>query len=142
MRGRAMLLVVCGFGLAAVALKLSADRAQPASAPTSTQAAIVYAGMGNQSTTPFYLEGGSYRGQWSAWGRAAEYPPCTHSAELMAVDSGNATPTRTHVVDLASLVQVPATGASDQTDVMTLEPGYYLLRVTSACAWQIAIGPI
>jgi hypothetical protein len=102
---------------------------------------IIYAGTGTQTTPPFYLAGGTYRTLWSAWEKAPEYPPCTHSAELMAVDAANATASGGHVVDLARLVHVPATGASDESYVINVEPGDYYLAVESACSWQIAITP-
>jgi hypothetical protein len=101
---------------------------------------IILAGMGSQTTDPFYLAGGTYRSEWSAWGPAPEYPPCTHSAELMAVDPDNAETSLGHVADLASLVHVPATGASDERYVSNVKAGDYYLHVTSACGWQIALG--
>jgi hypothetical protein len=104
-------------------------------------APIIYTGMGIQTTAPFYLAGGTYRTQWSAWERAPEYPPCTHSAELMAVDPANATGSQGHVIELARLVQVPATGASDEGFVINVKPGQYFFEVNSECAWQIAITP-
>jgi hypothetical protein len=100
---------------------------------------VVYMGSGIQSTPSFFLAGGSYRTQWSAWERAPEYPPCTHSAELMATDPANATTSGGHVIDLARSVQVPATGASAETYVVNVKPGAYYFAVNSECAWQIVI---
>ncbi len=106
------------------------------------EAPIVLTGIGSQTTNPFYLAGGTYHSDWSAWGEAPEYPPCTHSAELMAVDTANAETVLGHVTDLANLVQVPATGASQASYVYNVKPGDYYLDVTSACAWQIAFSPV
>lgn len=108
--------------------------------PTA-EAAIILAGTGSQTTDPFYLAGGAYRGDWSAWGEAPEFPPCTHSAELMAVDPANGTTPRGHVADLANAVDVPATGASAAGRVYNLKAGDYYLDVASACSWQIALSP-
>jgi hypothetical protein len=101
----------------------------------------VYAGTGTQTTPAFHLAGGTYRTLWSAWEQAPEYPPCTHSAELRAVEPANATASAGPVVDLARLVHVPATGASDEGYVVNVEPGDYVFTVDSACSWQIAITP-
>ena len=99
---------------------------------------IILAGMGSRHGDPFHLGGGTYRVIWSAWGPAAEFPPCTHSAELMAVDAANATTSGGHVADLAKLAHVPATGASEERYVASLKPGEYYVEVTSECGWQIA----
>jgi hypothetical protein len=107
----------------------------------TAEAPIVLAGIGSQTTNLFYLAGGTYRSDWSAWAEAPEYPPCTHSAELMAIDTANAETSLGHVTDLASLVQVPATGASHASYVYNVKPGEYYLDVTSACGWQIALSP-
>ena len=107
----------------------------------TAEARIIYAGVGSQITAPFYLAGGTYQSHWAAWGDAPEFPPCTHSAELMAIAPANATTSGGHVTDLAKLVSVPATGASDDSYVVSLKPGDYYLDVTSACAWQIALSP-
>jgi hypothetical protein len=102
---------------------------------------IIYAGTGSQTTEPFYLAGGTYRSHWAAWGNAPEYPPCTHSAELRAIDPANATASGGYVADLARRVSVPATGASAESYVVNLKAGDYYLYVSSACAWQIALSP-
>jgi hypothetical protein len=102
---------------------------------------IIYAGSGTQTTAPFYLAGGAYHTLWSAWERAPEYPPCTHSMGLMAVDPANATTSHGHVVDLAKLAQVPATGGSVEGYVVNLKAGQYFLEVHSECSWQVAISP-
>ncbi|MGI9146165.1 MAG: hypothetical protein ACR2IK_06430 [Chloroflexota bacterium] len=102
---------------------------------------VVLTGIGSQTTSPFYLAGGTYRGDWSAWGEAAEFPPCTHSVELRVVDIAHAEASLGHVTDLADHFQVPATGASGATYVTNIKPGDYYLDVTSACAWQIALNP-
>jgi hypothetical protein len=118
------------------------SRRQPdPTATTSTSSTIIYAGTGSQTTPPFYLAGGTYLSHWSAWGEAAEFPPCTHSAELMAVDPASTTGSGRHVADLARLAHVPATGASDQRYLTDLQPGDYYLDVNSECGWQIAITP-
>src|SRR5204862_4224305 len=98
-------------------------------------------GLGAQKTAVFHLAGGTYRGQWSAWERAPEYPPCTHSAELKAVDQANATADDGHVGDLARLAHVPATGETEEIYLINLKAGDYYLDVDSECAWQIAITP-
>jgi hypothetical protein len=103
----------------------------------NAEVSVILAGMGSRRGDPFYLDGGTYRVVWSAWGPAANYPPCTHSAELRAVDPANGG----HVADLAKLVQVPATGASDERFVANLKPGSYYLDITSECGWQIALNP-
>jgi len=85
--------------------------------------------------------GATYSSNWAAWAEAPEYPPCTHCAELMAVDLANAETPLGHVTDLANLVHVPATGASDAKYVYNVKPGDYHLDITPACAWQIALTP-
>lgn len=107
----------------------------------SAEGSIILAGTGSRRGDPFYLAGGTYRVEWAAWGPAAEFPQCTHSAELMAVDPANVTTSRGHVADLAKLVHVPATGASDEQFIANLKPGSYYLDVASECGWQIAISP-
>lgn len=106
----------------------------------TSETPIVFTGIGSQTTDAFYLAGGAYGIDWSAWGEAPEFPPCTHSAELMAVDPANGE-TLGHVTDLATRVQVPATGASNATYVFNVKPGDYYLEVNSACAWQIGLSP-
>ena len=107
----------------------------------SAEASIILAGTGSRRGDPFYLAGGTYRIRWAAWGAAPEYPPCAHSADLMAVDPANATTSRAHVADLVKLVSVPATGTSDERYIANLEPGDYYLDVASECSWQIAVSP-
>jgi len=102
---------------------------------------ITRAGLGTQTTDPFYLAGGTYRSDWSAWGETPADPPCTHSIELMAVDPANAETALGNVSDLATLVHVPATGASSMSYLYNLKPGEYYLDVESACGWQIALSP-
>jgi hypothetical protein len=140
-----MLVLGCGLGLAVMVLVgvwldggLVGVLGGPSSSPAVGEAEppMIYSGVGSQSTAPFYLPGGSYRGQWSAWGQTPDDPPCTHSAELLATDSAGK-----QVLQLASLVQVPATGATRQTEAVRLEAGYYALDVRSACAWQISLQP-
>jgi hypothetical protein len=145
-------MVVGGLALAAVVLAwlglsrgLNAGGSGPPPQATATvraaDAAIIFSGLGSQTTDPFYLAGGTYRSDWSAWGEAPEFPPCTHSAELMAIDPANAETSLGHVADLASLVHVPATGASYSSYVYNVKPGDYYLDVASACGWQIALSP-
>jgi hypothetical protein len=114
------------------------DRApsQPTAIVAAADAPITYSGTGNQTTAPFYLAGGAYHTRWSAWGEAAEFPPCTHSASLFAVD-----PAVGLVRELATRVQVPATGASQESDLRDLKPGAYYFDVSSECGWQIALTP-
>jgi hypothetical protein len=107
----------------------------------AADAGMVIAGIGTQTTDSFYLPGGSYHSIWSAWGEAPDDPPCTHSVELLAVDPTNATSASGHVIDLAKLVSVPATGASEESDAISVNPGDYYLNIRSACAWQIALSP-
>ena len=92
-------------------------------------------------SVPSQSTGGTYRVVWSAWGPAANFPPCTHSAELIAVDPANGTTSSGHVADLAKLVQVPATGASDERYIANLKPGDYYLDIASECGWQVALSP-
>jgi hypothetical protein len=105
------------------------------------EAPIIFMGNGSQITNPFYLAGGTYRSDWAAWGERPEFPPCTHSAALMAVDPANGETSLGHVTDLAYLVHAPATGASATVYVSNLKPGEYYLDVNSACAWQIGLSP-
>jgi hypothetical protein len=132
-----VLTLVAVAALAATAIFVAA-RAPSTEAKKSP---VIFAGVGTQTTVPFHLTGGTYKAQWSAWEKAPEYPPCTHSAELMAVDQSNATATDGHVIDLARFVHVPATGGSDETYVVNVKPGDYYFFVDSACSWQIAISP-
>jgi len=117
----------------APALELSA-RPNPAES-------VMLMGMGNRKGDPFYLAGGTYRVLWSAWGPAAEFPPCTHSAELMAVNAANAGLASGHVADLAKFAHVPATGGSEEVYVADVKPGNYYVDVHSECGWQIALSP-
>jgi hypothetical protein len=141
-----------GFALAALVLialwinpqvgaVLNGRPPQSSPAVRNTDAPIIFSGVGSQTTAPFYLTGGTYHGDWSAWGEGAEFPPCTHSAELLAVNPSNGETAGGHVADLASLVSVPATGASAESYVYNLKPGEYFLDVASACSWQIALSP-
>ena len=91
-------------------------------------------GMGNRRGNPFYLPGGTYKVLWSAWGPAAEFPPCTHSAELLMTTGG-------HVADLAKFAHVPATGGSEELFLADLKAGNYYVDVHSECGWQIALSP-
>lgn len=101
-------------------------------APTPTrQTALVFAGTEGSTSKSFFLEGGDYRATWSAWGVTPSEPPCTHSIHL----TGPSGPPQ----DLATAVQVPATGVSAQIDLMNVVRGNYDLQITSACAWQIEL---
>lgn len=108
---------------------------------TSAAASVVLVGRGNRQSDPFYLAGGTYRIYWAAWGAAPEYPPCAHSAELVAVDPTNAMTSRAHVASLAKLVDVPASGGSDERYIANLKAGYYALDIASECSWQFAVSP-
>src|SRR5919108_2571486 len=112
--------VLVGGGLAAVVLVwLWLGRASmPGSAP---RIPVVYAGSGSQTTAPFPLAGGTYHTLWSAWEKAPEYPPCTHSAELMAVDPANAALPDGHLMDLARFAHVPATGGTDENYIVNVK---------------------
>jgi hypothetical protein len=145
-------LAIGGFALAAavfawigVSRGLDAGVSRPPPQPTAivraAEGPIIFAGLGSTTTDPFYLAGGTYRSDWAAWGEAPEFPPCTHSAELMAVDPGDAETSLGHGTNLASLVHVPATGASYTSYVYNLTPGDYYLDVASACGWQISLSP-
>ena len=144
-------LVIGGFLAAVVLIGLGLGRAfdvgvsRPPPLPTATvraaDAPIILTGNGSQTTEPFYLAGGRYRGDWAAWGPLAVYLPCTHSAQLMAVDPANATTSFGLVTDLAKLVHVPATGASYTSYLENIKPGDYYLDVSSECAWQIEFRP-
>lgn len=141
-------LVGGGFGVAAAVLTaLGLGRSIDATSPQATadvritEAPIILIGVRTETTDWFHLAGGTYRTDWSAWGEAPEFPPCTHSAELMAVDPANTETSLGHVTNLANLVHVPATGASFTSFVYNVKPGDYYLDVTSACAWQIALSP-
>ena len=145
-------LVVGGLALAVavlIGLGLSRGSDSGVSSPPPQATAIVHAaqepiilaGLGSQTTDPFYLAGGTYRSDWSAWGEHPDYPPCTHSAELLAVDPANAETSLGHVSDLADLAHIPATGASYTIYIYNIKSGDYYLDVASECAWQIAISP-
>jgi hypothetical protein len=144
------LLVTAGFALAAVVLTglglgrgfeagVGGTPPQATASVRTASAPIILTGNGSQTTDPFYLAAGTYSSDWSAWGEAPEYLPCTHSAELMAVDSANSGTSPGHGTDLANLVHVPGTGASYTSYVYNAKPGDYYLNVTSACGWQIAL---
>ena len=109
------------------------------SVKANAEASITLVGRGSRPGDPFFLAGGTYRIDWAAWGAAPEYPPCAHSAELMALDPTNATTSRAHVADLPKLVDVPASGGSDERYIANLKSGYYSLDVVSECSWQIAV---
>ena len=147
-----VVLVIGGFALVAMVLTwvwvgrgfnagVNAPPPQASAIVGTAEAPIIFMGMGTQTTDLFYLAGGTYRGDWSAWGEAPEFPPCTHSVELMAVDPVNAETSLGHVSDLANLVHVPATGASNSSYIYNVKPGGYYLDVNSACGWQIALSP-
>lgn len=124
-------------GAFAVAFLLSCSAQQPAPRPTPETATgpIIFSGSKSGISDPFSLEAGSYRGVWSAWGVSPDEPPCTHSAELVAVDPSNADGT----IALVESVEVPATGATAEVDIANLKPGDYYVEVRSACAWQIEV---
>jgi hypothetical protein len=106
--------------------------------PVASPAAhVVVMGLHGQTSDPFFLDGGSYRTVWSAWGESPSDPPCTHSVALMAADASR----DSGGTDLASHVQVPSTGASAEIDLTDVAPGDYYFQVTSACAWQIELSP-
>jgi hypothetical protein len=118
----------------------SAPPQATAVAAMSSGGLIILSGSGSRTTDSFHLTGGTYRNDWSAWGERPEFPPCTHSAELVAVDPTN-TSTAAGVTELARLVHVPATGGSYQNKVYDLKPGDYYLDVDSECSWQITLIP-
>lgn len=126
--------------LAAAALVVS-RRADSSVAPRPAAAldsAMVITGVESQTTTPFFLDGGSYHAIWSAWGQTPNEPPCTHSIALMSLAAdGSAAVAQT----LAKSVQVPYTGAGGQVDLTRLAAGDYYLQINSACAWQIELNP-
>ena len=107
----------------------------------NAHAPVILMGSGSRHLDPFYLAGGTYHVVWSAWGPSAVYPPCTHSAELLAVDPANATTSGGHVADLAKFAHVPATGTSEERYIANLKPGEYYVDVNSECGWQIALSP-
>jgi len=147
-----VVLVFGAFALAAVVLtglgvgrgfdaSVSGPPRQATAIVPSAETPVVLAGIGSQTTNAFYLAGGTYRSDWSAWGEHPDYPPCTHSAELLAVDPANAETSLGHVSDLADLAHIPATGASYTIYIYNIKSGDYYLDVASECAWQIAISP-
>ena len=147
-----VVLVVGGFALLVAVLSglgvgrgldtgVSGVPAQATAVVLTANRSIILTGLGSLTTDTFYLAGGTYRSEWSAWGEAPEFPPCTHSIELLAVDPVNAETSLGHVSDLATLVHVPATGASSAMYVYNLKPGDYYLDVESSCGWQIALSP-
>jgi hypothetical protein len=125
-------------GLAALAVLVtrSCDADVKSVAPThGAEATIVFSGLEVGTSEPFVLEAGSYRGIWSAWGQTPADPPCTHSVALVTSDG-------TVVVEPAKSVQVRSTGETGHFDISTAESGEYVLRVRSACAWQVELSPI
>jgi hypothetical protein len=118
---------------------VSGPPARPTPSGLTAAEPIVLSGKGSQTSRPFYLAGVTYRSVWSAWGEAAEFPPCTHSVRLLAVDPAGTSPG--NVINLANHVQVPATGTSQASNVDNVKPGDYYLDVYSECAWQIALSP-
>jgi hypothetical protein len=114
----------------------------PAPSPSvvpSADAPVIFSGVGSRDTPSFNLAGGTYRTVWSAWGEAPAFPPCTHSVELLVIDPQNGATPGAHVADLAKLVTVPATGASEERYLASADPGSYYLHITSACSWQVAL---
>lgn len=141
---RSLVLVSGGLGLVALVLigrSIVAGVPPAATATPTAEAPIIVAGSGSQTSEPFHLAGGTYRTDWSAWGAAAEYPPCMHSAELVALaaDGSMASPSPSAKAELTHLVDVPATGASGEIYVYNVAAGDYELNVRSACSWQIAL---
>lgn len=122
-----------GIGCLAIAAVAALAR-QPKQmvAPTPTpKSALVFVGTEGTTSKSFFLDGGDYRATWSAWGTSPNEPPCTHSVQFVGTNG--------LVVELASHVQVPATGVTAQMDLANIKPGDYLLQITSACAWQIEL---
>jgi hypothetical protein len=147
---RRVVLIIGGFALAVAVFTwvgarrgIDASVSGPPPQRTATAGAveepIIFTGNGSQTTETFYLAGGRYRGDWSAWGEAPEFPPCTHSIELLAVDPNNGQTALGHVADLANLVHVPATGGSSTSYIENVRPGGYYFDVNSACGWQVAL---
>jgi hypothetical protein len=145
-------LVLGGFALTAVVLAglglgrgsdvgVTSPPRQATAVAVTMDEPVILTGVHSQTTVVFHLAGGTYRSDWSAWGPAPEYPPCTHSAELIAVETANAATSLGHVTDLVKRVHVPATGGSAARYLYDVKPGDYYLDVTSACAWQIALTP-
>src|SRR5215467_10278168 len=137
-------LAVGGVGLVAVlivGLWVISDSGAILGGGGAPRTPVIYAGRGSQTTAPFHLAGGTYHTLWSAWERAPEYPPCTHTAELMAVDPANGTTSSGHVIDLGRFAHVPATGGTYEDYVVNVKAGDYYLAVDSECSWQIAITP-
>lgn len=111
---------------------------QPTTSASPSGAPIILSGSGNRTSDPFHLAGGTYRHDWSAWSQRPEFPPCTHSARLVAVDPANPA-AAAWVTPLARLVHVPATGGSYQNRIEDLKAGDYYLDVNSECSWQISL---
>jgi hypothetical protein len=133
-----VVLIGVGIGRGADA-RVSGPPPQATAIVGSADAPIIISGIGSQTSDTFYLTGGTYRSEWSAWGERPEFPPCTHSIELMADDPVNGETSLGDVSDLANLVHVPATGASSTSYVYNVKPGGYYLDVNSACGWQVAL---
>jgi hypothetical protein len=133
--------VVLGRGLRGPSpdYEVTAPPPQPSPIPLSADKPIILSGVGSQTTKSFYLAGGTYHSIWSAWGEAAEFPPCLHSVALMAANRASGETSNAHVIDLAKLVDVPATGASEERIVGDLKPGNYYLEVRSECAWEVSL---
>jgi hypothetical protein len=109
----------------------------PVAPPPNIDPGFVLMGLNGRTSDPFYLDGGSYRLLWSAWGETPGDPPCTHSVQLMPVDRANSG----GFIYLARFVDVPSTGAGAEVDMSNLAPGAYYLQINSACAWQIEVRP-
>jgi hypothetical protein len=117
--------------IAAVAALARQPKQPVAPSPTPQSAPLVFAGTEGTTSKSFFLDGGDYRATWSAWGLTPNEPPCTHSVQFVGSNG--------MVVELASHVQVPATGVTGQIDLANMKPGDYSLQITSACAWQIEL---
>lgn len=107
-------------------------------APTTSEPVgpIILSGVEGRTSDPFFLEGGTYKSLWSAWGQRPDDPPCTHSVTLLAVEPDETSGGR---FELARRVQVPATGTSAELFVLNLSPGDYYFQISSACAWQVEL---
>jgi len=127
--------LICAIALG-LAVVITRQARPAASATPEPPAAIVISGVEGRTSDPFFLEGGTYRSVWSAWGQRPTDPPCTHSVVLFAVEPDEASGGR---FDLARRVQVPSTGTSAELFVLNLAPGDYYFQISSACAWQIEL---
>ena len=93
------------------------------SAKPNPDASVILMGMGSRRVSPLPCRG-TYRVLWSAWGPAAEFPPCTHLPncwQSIPLKRGH----RADMGRLAKFAHVPATGGSEER-LLPTRRNYYV----------------